>query len=43
MAKGKLGDEMKTLIVQSLACFDPPSIVVEAVRKEYGRRLPDSR
>ncbi|APG91137.1 DUF2280 domain-containing protein [Sinorhizobium americanum] len=39
MAKGKLKDEVKTFIVQSLACFDTPSIVVEAVRKEYGETI----
>ncbi|MGK9262598.1 DUF2280 domain-containing protein [Sinorhizobium meliloti] len=39
MAKGKLSDEVKTFIVQSLACFDTPSIVVEAVRKEYGETI----
>lgn len=36
MAKGKLSVEVQTFVVQSLACFDTPSIVVEAVRKEYG-------
>ncbi|MGK9336056.1 DUF2280 domain-containing protein [Sinorhizobium meliloti] len=39
MAKGKLSEEVKTFIVQSLACFDTPSIVVEAVRKEYGETI----
>ncbi|WP_150823948.1 DUF2280 domain-containing protein [Sinorhizobium arboris] len=39
MAKGKLSEEVKTLIVQSLACFDAPSIVVEAVRKEFGETI----
>ncbi|MQV24210.1 DUF2280 domain-containing protein [Sinorhizobium meliloti] len=39
MAKGKLKDGVKTFIVQSLACFDTPSIVVEAVRKEFGETI----
>ncbi|MQU78405.1 hypothetical protein FB009_109178 [Sinorhizobium medicae] len=39
MAKGKLKDDVKTFIVQSLACFDTPSIVVEAVRKEFGKTI----
>ncbi len=36
MAPGKLNDEQKTFVVQSLACFDTPSAVVEAVRSEFG-------
>ncbi len=36
MAEAKLNDEMKTYIVQALACFDTPSQVVEAVNKEFG-------
>lgn len=36
MARGKLTDEVRTFIVQSLACFDPPSVVVAAVKKEFG-------
>jgi hypothetical protein len=32
----KLTDEIRTFVVQSLAMFDPPSVVVQAVRKEYG-------
>lgn len=39
MAKGKLSEEVKTFVVQSLACFDSPSVVVEAVRKEYGETI----
>ncbi|KQY78638.1 hypothetical protein ASD52_01980 [Ensifer sp. Root142] len=39
MAKGTLKDEVKTFIVQSLACFDTPSVVVDAVRKEYGTTI----
>jgi hypothetical protein len=36
MAKAKLSDEVKTYIVQALGCFDAPSIVVAAVKKEFG-------
>jgi hypothetical protein len=36
MAKAKLSDEVKTYIVQALACFDAPSIVAAAVKKEFG-------
>ncbi|MGQ3214774.1 DUF2280 domain-containing protein [Shinella sp.] len=39
MAKGTLKEGVKTFIVQSLACFDTPSIVVEAVRKEFGATI----
>ena len=39
MARGKLTDEVRTFIVQSLACFDPPAVVVAAVRKEYGETI----
>lgn len=39
MAKGTLRDEVKTFIVQSLACFDTPSVVVDAVRKEFGATI----
>ncbi|MCJ8056793.1 DUF2280 domain-containing protein [Shinella curvata] len=35
MAKAKLSDEVKTYIVQALACFDNPSIVAAAVKKEF--------
>ncbi|MDK4720120.1 DUF2280 domain-containing protein [Rhizobium sp. CNPSo 3968] len=35
MAKAKLSDEVKTYIVQALACFDSPSIVASAVKKEF--------
>lgn len=31
-----LSGEVKAFIVQSLACFDTPSMVVESVKKEYG-------
>lgn len=36
MAKAKLSDEIKTYIVQALACFDSPSTVAAAVKKEFG-------
>ncbi|WP_234907507.1 DUF2280 domain-containing protein [Rhizobium rhizogenes] len=36
MAKAKLSDEVKTYIVQALACFDSPSIVAVSVKKEFG-------
>jgi hypothetical protein len=35
MAKAKLSDEVKTYVVQALACFDSPSIVATAVKKEF--------
>ena len=35
MAKGKLTDEVRTFIVQSLACFDTPSVVALAVKREF--------
>jgi hypothetical protein len=31
-----LSNEVKTFIVQSLACFDSPSVVAEAVKKQFG-------
>lgn len=35
MAEAKLTEEMKTYIVQALACFDSPSQVVELVNQEF--------
>jgi len=35
MAMNTLSDEVKTFIVQQLACFDPPSVVVKAVKEEF--------
>lgn len=32
----KLTDEARAFVVQSLAMFDPPSVVTAAVRKEFG-------
>lgn len=34
-----LADEVKTFIVQALACFDPPSAVVRAVKAEFGETV----
>jgi hypothetical protein len=34
MAKAKLSDEVKTYIVQALACFDSPSVVAASVKRE---------
>lgn len=36
MARATLSAEARAFIVQSLACFDSPTVVVEAVRKEFG-------
>lgn len=36
MANPKYSDEVKTRIVQSLACFDSPSIVAKAIKAEFG-------
>lgn len=36
MAKAKLSEEVKRYIVQALACFDSPSTVAAAVKKEFG-------
>src|SRR5579872_5039349 len=35
----KLSDEAKTYVVQALACFDPPSVVAEAVSREFGVKI----
>lgn len=35
MAQNTLPDEVKTSIVQQLACFDPPSSVVKAIKEEF--------
>lgn len=35
-----LKGEVKAFIVQSLACFDTPSQVVESVKKEFGMAIP---
>ncbi|OEO27917.1 hypothetical protein VW23_007200 [Devosia insulae DS-56] len=36
MAKGKLTDEVQTFVVTSLAMFDTPMTVADAVKKEFG-------
>ncbi len=36
MAAGKLTAEQQTYVVQSLACFDPPSVIVASLKKDYG-------
>ncbi|MGU3496362.1 DUF2280 domain-containing protein [Xanthobacteraceae bacterium A53D] len=36
MAKAKLNTEVKSFIVQALACFDTPSVVVASVKREFG-------
>lgn len=36
MASAKLNNEVRTFIVQALACFDGPSAVVKAVQEEFG-------
>ncbi|MBZ9600738.1 DUF2280 domain-containing protein [Phyllobacterium chamaecytisi] len=35
MAKGKLSVEQQTFVVQSLACFDTPMVVVAALKKDF--------
>lgn len=39
MAKAKLSDEVKTFIVQALACFDSPSTVAASVKKELNAEV----
>lgn len=34
--EAKLNDAARTYVVTALACFDAPSVVAEAVRKEFG-------
>ncbi|MFT4056169.1 MAG: DUF2280 domain-containing protein [Novosphingobium sp.] len=36
MADAKLTDDVRTFIVQALACFDTPSQIVTAVNQEFG-------
>lgn len=36
MATPKYSDEVKTFIVQSIACFDSPDVVSKAVKAEFG-------
>lgn len=39
MAKGKLPLEVQTFVVQSLACFDSPSVVAASVKAEFGETI----
>lgn len=39
MAVTKLTDGQRTFSVQSLACFDSPGVVAEALRKEFGVKI----
>jgi hypothetical protein len=39
MAKSKLTVEQQTYVVQALACFDTPSVVSAAIRKDLGVTL----
>lgn len=39
MARRKLSAAAKNFVVQRLACFDSPSVVAEAVRKEFGETI----
>lgn len=36
MKTSKLSDEIRSFIVQGLACYDTPSVVAEAVKQEFG-------
>lgn len=36
MAKAKLTREQQTYVVQALACFDTPSVVAAALKKDFG-------
>ena len=36
MAPGKLTPEQQTYVVQALACFDPPGVIVAALKKDFG-------
>ncbi|MBX5021211.1 DUF2280 domain-containing protein [Rhizobium lentis] len=39
MAKAKLSREQQTYVVQALACFDSPTVVAAALRKEFSVTL----
>jgi hypothetical protein len=39
MADSKLNDKVKLFIIRALACYDTPSVVVDAVREEFGITL----
>ncbi|PSH68610.1 hypothetical protein CU102_12675 [Phyllobacterium brassicacearum] len=36
MANPKYSDDVKTRVVQCLACFDPPSVVVKSIKADFG-------
>jgi len=36
MANPKYSDDVKTRVVQSLACFDSPSVVAKAIKADFG-------
>lgn len=40
MAQNRLSEEVKTYIVQALACFDAPSVVAKAVKEEFELDVP---
>jgi hypothetical protein len=35
MANPKYSDEVKTYVVQALACFDSPAVVAKSVKAEF--------
>lgn len=35
----KLTDDMRMFIVQALACFDPPSVVAEELKRTFGQEI----
>ena len=37
--KSDLSEDIKLFIVEHLACFDSPSVVVVEVEKEFGRKI----
>ena len=39
MTQSKLSEAAKTFVVQSLACFDSPSVVARAVKDEFGEEI----
>lgn len=39
MAEGKLSTEAKTFVVQSLACFDPPKVIQDALKADFGATI----
>lgn len=39
MAKAKLDRDQQTFVVQALACFDSPAVVVASLKKEFGAAI----